>query len=152
MRMPALSFAAMGANAVRVHYLVTMEEQMRNDIESNAQEKAPLAAIELGRNDLEAISGGISEETREALETLRKELLQKAAQAAREDRPDAANAYSDAMESIAASWRALPRMSMENSTKALSAGPAPCCRPRCGAQAFGFLAMPLIPIPIHNVP
>lgn len=75
---------------------------MRNDIESNASEKAPLAAIELGRDDLEAISGGISEEAREVLETLRKELLQKAAQAAREGRSDAADAYSDAMESIAA--------------------------------------------------
>ena len=75
---------------------------MRNDIKSNAPEKAPLAAIELGQNDLEAISGGISEETRQVLETVRKELLQKAAQAAREGHSDAASAYSDAVESIAA--------------------------------------------------
>ena len=74
---------------------------MTNDTKNTAPDKAPLAAIELGRDDLEAICGGISEETREVLETLRKELLQKAAQAAREERADAANAYSDAMEIIA---------------------------------------------------
>jgi hypothetical protein len=78
-----------------------MEEEMTNDMEDTVPGKAPLAAIELGTDDLQAISGGMSDETREALEALRKEMLQKAAQAAREGRSDAADAYSDAMEIIA---------------------------------------------------
>lgn len=76
---------------------------MTKDVKVPAPEKTPLAASELGQDDLQAISGsgGISEETRKVLEALKQETLQKAAQAARDQRSDAANAYSDTLETIA---------------------------------------------------
>lgn len=85
------------AGAYSLHYQATMENDMKNDFKGNI----PKAAIELGPDDLQAISGGISEETKEILENLRNEMLRKAARAAREGRSDAADAYSDALESIA---------------------------------------------------
>lgn len=50
---------------------------------------------------MQSISGGISDETREILEELKRELAHKAARAANDGRPDAADAYSDALEAIA---------------------------------------------------
>jgi hypothetical protein len=78
-----------------------MEKEMTNDVKDSGPEKTPLADIELGQDDLRAISGGISDETMKVLEALKKEILQKAAQAARDGRSDAAHAYSDALEAIA---------------------------------------------------
>lgn len=70
---------------------------MKNDFKDNT----PKAAIELGPDDLQAISGGISDETRETLEKLKNEMMRKAAGAAREGQSEAADAYSDALETIA---------------------------------------------------
>jgi hypothetical protein len=74
-----------------------MEEEMKDGVKDNA----PGKAIELGQDELQAISGGISDETREILDKLKNELAHKAARAANEGRSDAADAYSDALEAIA---------------------------------------------------
>lgn len=70
---------------------------MKDGVKDNVQGKA----IELGQEDLQAISGGISDETREILEKLKNELAHKAARAAADGRSDAAEAYSEALEAIA---------------------------------------------------
>lgn len=70
---------------------------MKNAVAGSITQKA----VALGEDDLQSISGGISEETREILEKLKNELAHKAARAAGDGRPEAADAYSDALEAIA---------------------------------------------------
>lgn len=70
---------------------------MKDGIKHNA----PVEALELGQEDLQAISGGISDKNRDMFEQMRKELLQKASRAAAEGRSEAADAYSDALECLA---------------------------------------------------
>ena len=70
-------------------------------MKDGVKDNAPGKAMELGLGDLQAISGGISDETREVLEKLKSELVHKAARAAEEGRSDVADAYSDALEAIA---------------------------------------------------
>jgi hypothetical protein len=70
-------------------------------MKDGVKDNAPGKGIELGQDDLQVISGGISDETRDILEQLKRELAHKAARAANEGRPEAADAYSDALEAIA---------------------------------------------------
>ena len=70
---------------------------MKDGIKHNA----PVKTLELGQEELQAISGGISDQTRDMLEQMKKDMLQKASRAADGSHSEAANACSDVVEYIA---------------------------------------------------